>query len=622
MKNLRLDAENKKRASLLIAATVLTILAVMMPKNALSIAIFLVAYVFAGGGVVLKAVRNILKGDFFDENTLMSIATIGALILGDYPEAIAVMLFFSVGEIIEDAAVDRSKRSITELLSVKPEYANLQTENGFKEVAPETIKIGDIIQIKPGEKVPLDGTVIDGTSNLNTAALTGESMPQAVKAGDDVLSGSINDNGTLLLEVTKVYADSTVAKIMDLVENASEKKTDTEKFITKFSRIYTPVVVVAALLLAIVPPIFFGGEWSLWTSRALVFLVISCPCALVLSVPLAFFAGLGATSQHGVLIKGSNYLEALNNVDTVVFDKTGTLTEGRFTVREIVPVDGVTEEDLLGYTAAVEQASTHPIARSIVKSFTGDLAAYQITETVETAGNGISAVVNDRQVVVGNNKALAAIGLPEQELDSAGTTVFVAVDGVYWGHIVIADQPKSDAKAAIKSLHQQGVTNTVMLTGDNQAVGTTVAKQLGLDDVKTNLLPADKVTEITALQSKEAENKKVAFVGDGINDTPVLMQADVGIAMGGLGSDAAIEAADLVIMDDKPSRIATVMKIARKTRQIVIQNIVFALAVKGIFLALGAFGVIGMWEAVFADVGVTVLAVLNAMRILRANYDD
>jgi len=621
MKNLRLDAENKKRALCLGIALLLTIIAYFMPHNAISLGMFLVAYALAGGGVVLKAIRHILEGDFFDENTLMSIATIGALILGDYPEAIAVMLFFSVGEIIEDAAVDRSKRSITELLSVKPEYANLKTANGFKEVDPEEVQIGNTIQIKPGEKIPLDGVIIEGTSTLNTAALTGESMPQAVQPGDAVLSGSINDGGILLLEVTQVYANSTVAKILDMVENASEKKTDTEKFITKFSHIYTPAVVGAAVLLAILPPLFFDGNWSMWTSRALVFLVISCPCALVLSVPLAFFAGLGATSQHGVLIKGSNYLEALNDVETVVFDKTGTLTEGRFTVREVLPEPGVDQGELLGLTAAVEQNSTHPIARSIVSSFDGDLAEFTVSETTETAGNGITATINGRQVVVGNNKALAVIGLPEQPLDTAGTTVFVAVDNFYWGRIVIADQPKADAKDAINSLHEQGIKKTVMLTGDNQAVGTAVAKSLGLDDVKTNLLPGDKVTEIQALQKETSTDKKVAFVGDGINDTPVLMQADVGIAMGGLGSDAAIEAADLVIMDDKPSRIATVIKIAHKTRQIVIQNIVFALAVKGIFLVLGAFGVIGMWEAVFADVGVTVLAVLNSMRVLRANYD-
>lgn len=622
MKNIHLDAENKQRALLVITATILTILASLMPLNGLSIALFLVAYVLAGGRVVYKAIRNIFKGDFFDENTLMSIATIGALILGDYPEAIAVMLFFSVGEIIEDAAVDSSKRSITDLLSVKPEFANLQTDTGFVQVNPETVQIGDIIQIKPGEKVPLDGVVIGGTSNLNTAALTGESMPQPVTVDDDVLSGSINDNGILLLKVTKVFADSTVAKILDLVENASTTKTDTEKFITKFSRIYTPLVVGAALLLALIPPLLFGGEWSLWTSRALVFLVISCPCALVLSVPLAFFAGIGATSKHGVLIKGSNYLEALNDVDTVVFDKTGTLTEGHFTVREVVPEEGISQADLLAYTAAAEQNSTHPIARSIVQSFTGNLGDYVVSDTTETAGNGIEATINGHNIVVGNNKALLAIGVPEQALENAGTTVFVAVDNVYWGHLVIADQPKDDAKKAIDSLHQLGIKKTVMLTGDNKAVGTLVAEALGLDDVKTNLLPGDKVDEIQKLQDQEETNKKVAFVGDGINDTPVLMQADVGIAMGGLGSDAAIEAADMVIMDDKPSRIATVIKIAHKTRQIVIQNIVFALVVKGIFLVLGAFGIIGMWLAVFADVGVTVLAVLNAMRILRTNYED
>ncbi|MBS0948818.1 cadmium-translocating P-type ATPase [Weissella minor] len=616
LEGLRLTTSQKKRVLVLTASVTVGLIAFLLNPGMLQTALYFVAYLLAGAPVLINALKHFSQGDFFDENALMSIATIGALILGQYPEAIAVMLFFEIGELIEDTAVDRSKRSISELVAIKPEFANLKVGDSYQEVAPEKVNIGDTILIKPGEKIPVDGTILTGQSSLNTAALTGESLPREVEPGTDVLSGSINLDGTLTMTVTHAYNDSTVAKILDLVQNSDSNKADTEKFITKFAHIYTPVVVLFAALLAFVPPLFFGGVWADWIQRALVFLVISCPCALVLSVPLAFFAGLGATSKNGVLIKGSNYLEALNEVDTVVFDKTGTLTQGSFTVTKVTPVSGVTKDDLLGYTAAVEQNSTHPIARSIVNSFDGDLSQYTITNSVETSGHGVQADVNGHEVIVGNEKALADITVDMPELDSTGTTILVAIDGQFSGSIIVADEPKPDSQTAINDLKQLDL-ETVMLTGDNHAVGTTVANKLGLNKVVTNLLPADKVSEIKKIQASQSDTQKVAFVGDGINDAPVLVQADVGIAMGALGSDAAVEAADMIIMDDKPSRIASTIDIAKHTRRIVMQNIVFALVIKAIFLALGAFGLANMWEAVFADVGVTLLAILNSMRILR-----
>lgn len=616
LEGLRLTTSQKKRVLVLTASVIVGLIAFLLNPGMLQTALYFVAYLLAGAPVLINALKHFSQGDFFDENALMSIATIGALILGQYPEAIAVMLFFEIGELIEDTAVDRSKRSISELVAIKPEFANLKVGDSYQEVAPEKVNIGDTILIKPGEKIPVDGTILTGQSSLNTAALTGESLPREVEPDTDVLSGSINLDGTLTMTVTHAYNDSTVAKILDLVQNSDSNKADTEKFITKFAHIYTPVVVLFAALLAFVPPLFFGGVWADWIQRALVFLVISCPCALVLSVPLAFFAGLGATSKNGVLIKGSNYLEALNEVDTVVFDKTGTLTQGSFTVTKVTPVSGMTKDDLLGYTAAVEQNSTHPIARSIVNSFDGDLSQYTITNSVETSGHGVQADVNGHEVIVGNEKALANITVDMPELDSTGTTILVAIDGKFSGSIIVADEPKPDSQTAINDLKQLDL-ETVMLTGDNHAVGTTVANKLGLNKVVTNLLPADKVSEIKKIQASQSDTQKVAFVGDGINDAPVLVQADVGIAMGALGSDAAVEAADMIIMDDKPSRIASTIDIAKQTRRIVMQNIVFALVIKAIFLALGAFGLANMWEAVFADVGVTLLAILNSMRILR-----
>ncbi|KRN75949.1 heavy metal translocating P-type ATPase [Weissella minor] len=616
LEGLRLTTSQKKRVLVLTTSVIVGLIAFLLNPGMLQTALYFVAYLLAGAPVLINALKHFSQGDFFDENALMSIATIGALILGQYPEAIAVMLFFEIGELIEDTAVDRSKRSISELVAIKPEFANLKVGDSYQEVAPEKVNIGDTILIKPGEKIPVDGTILTGQSSLNTAALTGESLPREVEPDTDVLSGSINLDGTLTMTVTHAYNDSTVAKILDLVQNSDSNKADTEKFITKFAHIYTPVVVLFAALLAFVPPLFFGGVWADWIQRALVFLVISCPCALVLSVPLAFFAGLGATSKNGVLIKGSNYLEALNEVDTVVFDKTGTLTQGSFTVTKVTPVSGMTKDDLLGYTAAVEQNSTHPIARSIVNSFDGDLSQYTITNSVETSGHGVQADVNGHEVIVGNEKALANITVDMPELDSTGTTILVAIDGQFSGSIIVADEPKPDSQTSINDLKQLDL-ETVMLTGDNHAVGTTVANKLGLNKVVTNLLPADKVSEIKKIQANQSDTQKVAFVGDGINDAPVLVQADVGIAMGALGSDAAVEAADMIIMDDKPSRIASTIDIAKQTRRIVMQNIVFALVIKAIFLALGAFGLANMWEAVFADVGVTLLAILNSMRILR-----
>lgn len=616
LEGLRLTTSQKKRVLVLTASVIVGLIAFLLNPGMLQTALYFVAYLLAGAPVLINALKHFSQGDFFDENALMSIATIGALVLGQYPEAIAVMLFFEIGELIEDTAVDRSKRSISELVAIKPEFANLKVGDSYQEVAPEKVNIGDTILIKPGEKIPVDGTILTGQSSLNTAALTGESLPREVAPDTDVLSGSINLDGTLTMTVTHAYNDSTVAKILDLVQNSDSNKADTEKFITKFAHIYTPVVVLFAALSAFVPPLFFGGVWADWIQRALVFLVISCPCALVLSVPLAFFAGLGATSKNGVLIKGSNYLEALNEVDTVIFDKTGTLTQGSFTVTKVTPVSGVTKDDLLGYTAAVEQNSTHPIARSIVNSFDGDLSQYTITNSVETSGHGVQADVNGHEVIVGNEKALADITVDMPELDSTGTTILVAIDGQFSGSIIVADEPKPDSQTAINDLKQLDL-ETVMLTGDNHAVGTTVANKLGLNKVVTNLLPADKVSEIKKIQASQSDTQKVAFVGDGINDAPVLVQADVGIAMGALGSDAAVEASDMIIMDDKPSRIASTIDIAKHTRRIVMQNIVFALVIKAIFLALGAFGLANMWEAVFADVGVTLLAILNSMRILR-----
>ncbi len=577
------------------------------------------AYLVIGARIVWQAVKNIFHGEIFDENFLMSIATIGAIILKQYPEAIAVMLFYELGNVFEDIAVNKSKRSISALLEVKPAYATLISGHQNKVVEPSLVKIGETILVKPGEKIPLDGTVVLGSSAVDTSALTGESMPQSIKVGDTALSGSINQTGTLQIKVTKLYNDSTVAKILDLVENASNKKADTEKFITKFAKIYTPIVVFLAVALAIVPSLM-TSDWNTWIYRALIFLVISCPCALVISVPLSFFGGIGAASKQGILVKGSNYLEALNDVDTVAFDKTGTLTKGQFSVVQVNSVN-ISEQKLLQMAASVEKNSTHPIAKSILQAYKGELLT--VTKADEKAGHGLIAQVDGQVVVVGNAKALKQNKIPFTETDAVGTVVYVAVDNQFWGDIVIADVPKNDAQKAIQLLNNRGIHKNVMLTGDNQTVGQAMARKLKMSAVYTNLLPENKVEIINdLLKVSHQNNKKVAFVGDGINDTPVLATADIGFAMGGLGSDAAVEAADIVIMGDEPSKVSEAMKIAKKTRRIVVENISFALIIKILFLLLGALGMVNMWQAVFADVGVTIIAVLNAIRLQFINFDN
>ena len=581
-------------------------------SESISILFYFIGYFVIGGSIVFKAVKNIFHGEIFDENFLMTIATIGALVLGEYPEAVAVMFFYEVGNLFEDIATNNSKKSISALLEVKPAFATLKLSDKTKRVDPNVVQVGQIVVVRPGEKIPLDGMVVSGQSNVDTSALTGESMPQSINENDMALSGSINQNGTLEIKVTKIYNDSTVAKILDMVQNASNKKAPAEKFITRFAKIYTPIVVGMALVLAIVPPLFTGA-WGTWISHALVFLVISCPCALVISVPLSFFGGIGAASKQGVLVKGSSYLEALNDVDTIAFDKTGTLTKGKFEVVDIAPVNDVSKQDLLGYAAAAEQNSTHPIALSILKAYNGDLNSFRVTSANERAGRGLSATVNGKWIIVGNEKAMDNIDYIKN--DNIGTVVYVSADSKFVGSIVISDEPKSDAKEAIKLLHQRGI-KSAMLTGDNKTVGEAIGHKLGLDQVYTQLLPADKVNIVTELlQKSKKRNKKVAFVGDGINDTPVLTSADIGFAMGGLGCDAAVEAADIVIMGDEPSKVSKTIKIAQVTRKIVMENISFAIGIKVLFLLLGAFGLVGMWQAVFADVGVTVIAVLNAVRL-------
>ncbi|WP_367567663.1 heavy metal translocating P-type ATPase [Lacrimispora sp.] len=578
---------------------------------------FALSYLILGGEVVLRALKNITKGQIFDENFLMSVATIGAFAIGDFAEGVAVMLFYQVGEYFQDAAVRKSKKSITSLMDIRPDYANLKRGNNTEKVAPDTVKIGDIIMIRPGEKVPLDGTVLDGESMLDTSALTGESVPRSVKTGEAVLAGCINQNSVLTVEVTKEFGESTVAKIIDLVENASSKKAPSENFITTFSRYYTPVVVGLALLLAVVPPLFFGGNWSEWVNRGLIFLVISCPCALVISIPLGFFGGIGAASRRGILVKGSNYLEALDSLDTVVFDKTGTLTKGVFAVRSLHPAGKTTVAQLLEYAAKAESFSNHPIALSIMKAYGGKVARDTLRDYEEISGHGIRVTAEGAVILAGNDKLMKRENIEFKQNDEIGTKVYIAVNGTFAGTIVITDEIKADSHMAIARLKEAGVRRTVMLTGDNGQIAEAIAGELGLDEVHAQLLPDQKVERLEFLDKNKPTKGKLAFVGDGINDAPVLARADIGIAMGGLGSDAAIEAADVVLMTDEPSKLADAVTIARKTKRIVWQNIAFALGVKGIFLLLGAYGIATMWEAVFADVGVSLIAILNAMRVLR-----
>lgn len=613
------DGNVKKMIGRLVVGGILTGIAALagLPQM-ITIPLFVLAYLLIGGDIVWRAIRNITRGQVFDENFLMAIATVGAFAIQQYSEAVAVMLFYQVGELFQSIAVNRSRKSITSLMDIRPDYANVKVGNETKQVSPEDVQIGDYIIVKPGEKVPLDGKVVEGTSMMDTSALTGESVPREVEVGNDVLSGFVNQNGVLTVEVTKEFGESTVSKILDLVQNASSKKAPTENFITKFARYYTPVVVITAAIMAFIPPLILeGATFSEWIYRALVFLVISCPCALVVSIPLGFFGGIGGASKSGILIKGSNYLEALNDVKYIVFDKTGTLTKGVFKVTKMEPSDGITAEELLEYAAFAEVYSNHPIAQSIRKAYGESIDENAIEDYSEISGHGTVVKVQGKEIFAGNAKLMRKENITFKQPNTVGTLVHVAVDGKYAGYIVISDEVKEDSKQAIQKLKELGIKKTVMLTGDAKSVGEVVGKELGLDEVHAELLPHQKVEEIEKIDAAKRGKEKIAFVGDGINDTPVLARADVGIAMGGLGSDAAIEAADIVIMTDEPSKIATAVKIAKRTRSIVWQNIIFALGVKGLVLLLGAFGIATMWEAVFSDVGVTLLAVLNAMRVLR-----
>ena len=589
----------------------------------LEFALFLIPYLIAGYDVLAKAARNIARGQAFDECFLMSVATIGAFAMVFFPdtgphmaEGAAVMLFYQVGELFQSYAVGKSRKSIAAMMDIAPDYANIERDGKLVQVDPDEVAVGDIIVVKAGERVPIDGVVIEGSSQLDTAALTGESIPRHVDAGATVISGCVNMTGLLKVRTTKPFGESTVSRILELVENASEKKARTENFITRFARVYTPVVTIAALALAVVPPLLGMGAWSDWILRGLTFLVVSCPCALVISVPLSFFGGIGGASRLGILVKGSNYLEQLAHVDTVVFDKTGTLTSGTFNVVAVHPEAGIDPGSLLSYAAHAEAYSDHPIAVSIKQAYAGEIDRSRIKDVQEESGHGVRAVVDEKTVLVGNDKLMAAHENAWHECDLVGTILHVSVDRTYAGHIVIADVVKEDAAQTIAELHAAGVKSCIMLTGDRRDVAEAVATELGLDEVHAQLLPEDKVNAVERLLANESDGAKLAFVGDGINDAPVLMRADVGIAMGAMGSDAAIEAADVVLMDDKPSNIARAMRIARKTMRIVWQNIVFALGVKVLILVLAAVGIANMWLAVFGDVGVAILAILNAMRCM------
>lgn len=577
--------------------------------------IYLVPYLVIGYDIVYKAARNISHGQVFDENFLMMIATFGAFGVGEYSEAVAVMLFYQVGELFQGYAVGKSRQSISDMMDICPEYANIEEDGVLKQVDPDDVEVGSIIVVKPGERIPLDGIVVEGESLIDTAALTGESVPRSAKAGDEIISGCVNGSGTLKVKTTKEFDDSTVAKILELVENASSKKAKVENFITRFAKYYTPVVTIGAVILAILPPLILGGGWAEWIQRACIFLVISCPCALVISVPLGFFGGIGAASKIGVLVKGSNYLEAVAEMTTIVFDKTGTLTKGEFKVTDVITENG-SKEELIELAALGEGYSNHPIANSIREAYGKELDLNRVTNTEEITGHGIKAVIDGKTVLLGNEKLMKSESIFYTPCKSMGTVVYVACNGVFEGAVVISDTIKDGAKEAIHDMKQVGVRHTVMLTGDRKEAAETVAQTLGIDEVHAELLPGGKVEQVEALLKAEKEKERLAFVGDGINDAPVLTRADIGIAMGSMGSDAAIEAADIVLMDDDVTKIASVVKIARKTLRIVKQNIVFALAIKALVLILGALGMANMWEAVFADVGVSVIAILNSMRTL------
>ena len=598
-----------------------------MDKFPVGLVLFLIPYFMIGYDIIYKAIRNISHGQVFDENFLMFVATVGAFVVGEYSEGVAVMLFYQVGELFQSYAVNKSRQSITDLMDICPEYANIEVDGKLEQVDPDDVEVGSIIVVKAGERIPLDGIVVEGESMVDTSSLTGESVPRRVTKDSEVVSGCVNGSGVLYVKTTKEFDDSTVSKILELVENASSRKAHVENFITRFAKYYTPIVVCVAVVLAILPPIILGGGWFDWLQRACIFLVISCPCALVISVPLSFFGGIGAFSRAGILVKGSNYLEAVAQMDTVVFDKTGTLTKGEFVVTQLSPADGVDEKELYELAACAESYSDHPIAFSIKNGYSekyGAINTDRVTDSKEISGHGISVNVDGSSVLAGNERLLKqnSIKVSQKDIDenSAGTVIYIAKNGKYMGKLVISDVIKPEAKEAIALLKKAGVKKTVMLTGDRKNAGEAVAKELGLDEVYTQLLPADKVAKVEELLKQHEANggkSKVAFVGDGINDAPVLTRADIGIAMGSMGSDAAIEAADVVLMDDDTTKISKIVYIARKTMTIVRQNIIFALAVKLAILLLGAFGMANMWEAVFADVGVSVIAILNAMRVLR-----
>ena len=624
----------------LLIGGILFVLGIFVPKTLFipKLAVFLVSYLVIGGNVLLSAFKNILNGQVFDENFLMAIATIGAFAIGEYPEGVAVMLFYQLGELLQGIAVNNSRKSIVSLMDIRPDYANIKVGEGIKKVSPEEIKVGEIIVVKPGEKVPLDGKIVKGASTFDTSALTGESLPREAKAGDDVLSGFINKNGLIEIQVAKVFSESTVSKILYLMENAGSKKSKTENFITKFARYYTPAVVITALIVAIFPPLLIqGATFSDWIYRALIFLVVSCPCALVISIPLGFFGGIGGASRHGILIKGTNYLEVLNNLESVVMDKTGTLTKGIFKVTEVNVKNNIKINDfennkteltkplLLKYAAHIEKFSNHPIAQSIVAEYENSVSKVDenvVKDFEEISGFGIKVNINDHQFLAGNSKLMNLENITFDKKENLGTAIYLAADGKYIGNILISDEVKEDSARAIKGMKENGVKEIVMLTGDNEAIGKNIAEKLGIDKVFTELLPNEKVEKLEEIYKTKSEKGKVAFVGDGINDAPVLARADLGIAMGGAGSDAAIEAADVVIMNDEPSKIVTAIKIAKKTKEIVWQNITIAFAIKIVVMALGLFGDATMWEAVFADVGVALLAVLNATRVLRYNPES
>ena len=611
----------KKLIRIIISFTLLVIAFILKLDNVIiNDILFIISYLIVGYDIILKALRNITRGKVFDENFLMTIATIGAFFIGEFPEAVAVMLFYQVGELFQSYAVDKSRKSVASLMDIRPDYANVYRNEEINKVNPNDVNIGEIILIKPGEKIPLDGIVVEGNSLLNTLALTGESMPKSVTEGDEVLSGCINNEGILKVKVTKKFGESTVSKILDLVENASSRKSKSENFISKFAKYYTPIVVIIAILLAFIPPLILDTNFKTWIYRALSFLVVSCPCALVISIPLSFFGGIGASSKIGVLVKGSNYLEALANTEIVVCDKTGTLTEGIFKVQKVNAID-YSKEDLLKYTSYAENYSNHPIALSIKEAYGKDINEKLVTKTKELKGEGVIAKVESKEVLVGNEKLMEEYNIDYIKSNDIGTVIYIAIDKKYAGSIIISDKIKDDAYKAVKEFRRNNVKKIVMLTGDREEISKKVSKELKLDNYYAELLPQDKVKKVETLMQEKSIDGKLVFIGDGINDAPVLALSDIGVAMGGLGSDAAIEAADIVIMTDEPSKLANAIKISKKTMQIVKENIVFAITVKILVLLLSAIGIATMWAAVFADVGVSVIAIINALRILRVKED-